>query len=175
MNTIIHTSKGQACPRSIRTSTPAIRVFQIRRRGRCCAGNQCTVAFYDPAPPENPVIRITITLADEEIFYIISGSGVCKTPEGEKPVKGWRCAHLPALSEWRAQADKHLGDRDNSQYLGHRYRQVARGVRLSGFRQNRRFRRGPARTLHEGQHRRLLRRGIIIGPGGCRPPGNFIA
>jgi uncharacterized cupin superfamily protein len=48
-------------------------------------GNQCTVAFFE-LPPGKSNYPYHYHTASEEIFYIISGTGLFRTPEGERTV-----------------------------------------------------------------------------------------
>jgi uncharacterized cupin superfamily protein len=48
-------------------------------------GNQCTVAFFE-LPPGKSNYPYHYHTACEEIFYIISGKGLLRTPEGERIV-----------------------------------------------------------------------------------------
>ena len=49
-------------------------------------GNSCQVAFYE-IPPHKANYPYHYHTNATEVFYIISGSGTLKTPEGDKPLR----------------------------------------------------------------------------------------
>lgn len=59
------------------------------------SGNQCTVSIFD-IPPGKSNYPYHYHTANEEIFYIISGKGLLKTPEGEKTVSPGEVIICPA-------------------------------------------------------------------------------
>ncbi len=50
------------------------------------AGNGCQVSFYE-LPPQKANYPYHYHALSTEVFYIISGLGTLKTPEGDKPIK----------------------------------------------------------------------------------------
>ncbi|MBN1778564.1 MAG: cupin domain-containing protein [Clostridiales bacterium] len=48
--------------------------------------NSCTVAFYE-LPPRKSNYPYHYHTNVTEVFYIIRGSGIIKTPEGDKPIR----------------------------------------------------------------------------------------
>jgi uncharacterized cupin superfamily protein len=50
------------------------------------SGNGCVVAFYE-IPPQKSNYPYHYHTNTTEVFYIISGHGTLKTPEGEKPIQ----------------------------------------------------------------------------------------
>ncbi len=56
------------------------------------------VSIYE-IPPMKSAYPYHYHLKDEETFYIISGEGLLKTPDGERPVHGGELLFFPAGSE----------------------------------------------------------------------------
>lgn len=56
---------------------------------------QCIVAIYEVAPGKS-AYPYHFHVKNEEIFYIISGSGILKTPDGEKTVSAGDLLFFPA-------------------------------------------------------------------------------
>ena len=56
---------------------------------------QCTVSIYE-IPPLKSAYPYHYHCKDEEVFYIISGEGVLRTPEGERAVKAGDLLFFPA-------------------------------------------------------------------------------
>jgi uncharacterized cupin superfamily protein len=84
MNEIIHASKAQITPMH-QNVHPPYEFFRYEVAG-FAAGNQCIVSIYD-LPPGKSNFPYHYHTANEEIFYIISGTGVFKTPSGDTCVK----------------------------------------------------------------------------------------
>ena len=59
------------------------------------ASRHCAVSFYQLAPGKSNY-PYHYHLDQEEVFYIISGQGVLKTPEGEKAVQSGDLLFFPA-------------------------------------------------------------------------------
>ncbi len=59
------------------------------------AGQQSLVCVYEVPPRKSPY-PYHYHLKDEETFYIVSGEGLLKTPEGEKPVHAGEFLFFPA-------------------------------------------------------------------------------
>ena len=55
----------------------------------------CNVSFYQLAPGKSNY-PYHYHLDQEEVFYIISGKGILKTPEGERPVQSGDLLFFPA-------------------------------------------------------------------------------
>ena len=83
MNEIIIANKAQVMPIHQNEHQP-YEFFRHEIVG-VTAGNQCTVNIYD-LPPGKSNFPYHYHTANEEIFYIISGKGLFKTPEGDKTV-----------------------------------------------------------------------------------------
>jgi uncharacterized cupin superfamily protein len=49
------------------------------------AGNKCNVSVYE-IPPGKSAYPYHYHALGEEVFYILSGQGLLKTPEGERPI-----------------------------------------------------------------------------------------
>jgi len=58
-------------------------------------GNQTVVAFYE-LPPGKSTCPFHYHTVNEEVFYIISGSGILETPDGEYPIKAGDIFVCPA-------------------------------------------------------------------------------
>ncbi|MFZ5353125.1 MAG: cupin domain-containing protein [Bacillota bacterium] len=56
--------------------------------------NQCYVAIYE-IPPQKSNYPYHYHLQNEEVFYIISGSGVLETPDGNKPISAGDIIYCP--------------------------------------------------------------------------------
>lgn len=61
-------------------------------------GYQCFVAFYE-IPPRKANYPYHYHLKSEEVFYIISGSGIVETPEGNKTISAGDVIICPASEE----------------------------------------------------------------------------
>jgi uncharacterized cupin superfamily protein len=83
MNNIIHTSKDKLTPKHQSEHQP-YEYFKYEAVG-AAAGNQCIVNFYE-LPPSKSNYPYHFHAAIEEVFYIISGEGLLRTPEGERVV-----------------------------------------------------------------------------------------
>ena len=59
------------------------------------AAKQCVVSVYE-IPPLKTAYPYHYHTQNEEVFYIISGSGVLKTPEGERTVSAGDLLFFPA-------------------------------------------------------------------------------
>ncbi len=59
---------------------------------------QCTVSFYE-IPPGKAAYPYHYHLQNEEVFYIIKGSGTLKTPSGDKTVSEGDFIFFPANEE----------------------------------------------------------------------------
>ena len=59
--------------------------------------NQCAVSIYE-IPPLKSAYPYHYHYKNEEVFYILSGEGILKTPEGEKIVTAGDFIFLPASS-----------------------------------------------------------------------------
>lgn len=59
------------------------------------AAEQCAVALYE-VPPGKAAYPYHYHTKNEETFYIISGEGLLRTPEGERPVKPGDFLYFPA-------------------------------------------------------------------------------
>lgn len=57
--------------------------------------NQCMVSVYE-IPPKKSAYPYHYHCKDEEVFYIISGEGILKTPDGERCVKAGDFLFFPA-------------------------------------------------------------------------------
>lgn len=60
--------------------------------------NQCTVSIYE-IPPQKSAYPYHFHLKNEEVFYIISGNGLLRTPDGEKRVSAGDLLYFPANSD----------------------------------------------------------------------------
>jgi len=56
---------------------------------------RCTAAVYE-IPPGKAAYPYHYHTKDEELFYILSGCGTLKTPQGERPVKAGDALFFPA-------------------------------------------------------------------------------
>jgi len=80
---IVITSKEQIVPKRKAEHEPfEYQKYEITQRGR---DHQCYVCFYD-IPPGKAGYPYHYHTANTEVFYIISGSGTVKTPEGRKDI-----------------------------------------------------------------------------------------
>jgi len=59
------------------------------------AAKQCVAAVYE-IPPEKSAYPYHYHTMNEEIFYIISGSGVLRTPDGERRIAAGDLLFFPA-------------------------------------------------------------------------------
>lgn len=57
--------------------------------------NQCVVSVYE-IPPQKSAYPYHYHTQNEEVFYIISGSGILKTPDGERLVSAGDLLFFPA-------------------------------------------------------------------------------
>ncbi len=57
--------------------------------------NQCVVSVYE-IPPQKSAYPYHYHVQNEEVFYIISGSGILKTPDGERIVSEGDLLFFPA-------------------------------------------------------------------------------
>ncbi len=71
--------------------------FECYRRDLVPLGgaNQCTVSVYE-VPPGKSAVPYHYHLKNEEAFYILSGSGSLKTPDGYKNVSAGDFLFFPA-------------------------------------------------------------------------------
>jgi len=58
-------------------------------------GGSCVVSVYE-IPPNKSAYPYHYHTQDEEVFYIISGKGTLKTPEGEREVSAGDILYFPA-------------------------------------------------------------------------------
>ena len=58
-------------------------------------GRHCKVSFYE-LPPRHANYPYHYHLDQEEVFYIISGHGVLKTPDGDRPVQAGDLIFCPS-------------------------------------------------------------------------------
>ena len=58
-------------------------------------GARCTVAVYE-IPPGKAAYPYHYHVQSEEVFYIVSGTGTLRTPEGERPVSAGELLYFPA-------------------------------------------------------------------------------
>ena len=56
---------------------------------------QCHVSVYE-VPPQKAAYPYHYHHKNEEVFYILSGEGVLRTPEGERPVMPGELIYFPA-------------------------------------------------------------------------------
>lgn len=56
--------------------------YEVTKRSK---NSQCYVAIYE-IPPQKANYPYHYHLKNEEIFYIISGTGILETPDGNKPI-----------------------------------------------------------------------------------------
>lgn len=84
MNEIIITRKADVIPEYENEHQPYEYYKHIV--AGAAAGNQCTVNFYE-LPPGKSSFPYHYHTANEEIFYLISGTGLLRTPDGEKTVQ----------------------------------------------------------------------------------------
>lgn len=71
----------------------------VKRKFVQRGGAQSTLVTVYEIPPGKAAYPYHYHLKDEETFYIISGEGVLKTPEGEKRVSAGDLLFFPAGSE----------------------------------------------------------------------------
>ncbi len=69
--------------------------FIRRRLIPMSEARQCTVAVYE-IPPGKAGYPYHYHMKNEEIFYILSGTGTLRTPEGERTVGAGEIIHFPA-------------------------------------------------------------------------------
>ncbi len=93
MNNIIFSNKESITPEHQNEHQP----YEYYKRiiAGADTGNQCNVSIYD-IPPGKSNYPYHYHTANEEIFYIISGKGLLKTPEGEKLVSPGDVVICPA-------------------------------------------------------------------------------
>jgi uncharacterized cupin superfamily protein len=113
MDQIIHTNRDKLAPVH-QSEHPPYEFFRYEAAG-VTAGNQCAVNIYD-LPPGKSNFPYHYHSASEEIFYIISGQGVLRTPEGEKKVKAGDVIIFPP-SEKGAHKLTNTSDTELLQYL----------------------------------------------------------
>lgn len=58
-------------------------------------GGQCKISLYE-IPPQKAAYPYHYHTKNEEAFYILQGSGLLKTPEGERPVAAGDLIFFPA-------------------------------------------------------------------------------
>ena len=61
-------------------------------------GNKCNVSVYE-IPPNKSAYPYHYHFQNEEVFYIISGNAILRTPEGEVKVKAGDILAFPACKE----------------------------------------------------------------------------
>lgn len=57
--------------------------------------NQCTASIYE-IPPQKSAYPYHYHTQNEEVFYIIRGSGILRTPDGERRVSAGELLYFPA-------------------------------------------------------------------------------
>jgi uncharacterized cupin superfamily protein len=62
------------------------------------SGNGCLVAFYE-IPPQKSNYPYHYHANATEVFYIISGCGMLKTPEGDKPIQAGDVVVCPPMEK----------------------------------------------------------------------------
>ena len=96
MARIVHTSMGELSPKTRENDNP----YGYTEYPALPAGfaRHCKVSFYE-IPPGKSNFPYHYHLSQEEVFYIISGIGVLKTPEGEKEVRPGDLLFFPGGEE----------------------------------------------------------------------------
>ena len=61
---------------------------------------QCAVSLYE-LPPEKSAYPYHYHTKNEEVFYIISGQGIIRTPDGENSVSAGDFIFFPAMKKVR--------------------------------------------------------------------------
>ena len=71
--------------------------YEFTRRAFLPPGKakQCAVAIYE-IPPGKSAFPYHYHIKNEEVYYILSGTGVLKTPDGQKPVAAGEFLYFPA-------------------------------------------------------------------------------
>lgn len=69
--------------------------YEVTKRGK---DNQCYVAIYE-IPPQKASYPYHYHLENEEVFYIISGSGILETPDGDKTISAGDIIVCPPLEK----------------------------------------------------------------------------
>ena len=93
MGRIIHTRFDDLSPR--RDGDGGRYEYEERPAIPDDASRHCTVSFYTLAPGKSNY-PYHYHLDQEEVFYIVSGEGILKTPEGERPVRAGDLLFFPA-------------------------------------------------------------------------------
>ena len=70
--------------------------YEYRKRTLVSRGQAGCVAGLYEIPPGKAAYPYHYHLKNEEMFYILSGSGVLKTPQGERPVRACDFLFFPA-------------------------------------------------------------------------------
>lgn len=69
--------------------------YEVTKRSK---DDQCYVAIYE-IPPQKANYPYHYHLKSEEVFYIISGSGILETPKGNKPISAGDIIVCPPSQE----------------------------------------------------------------------------
>jgi len=71
--------------------------YEFTRRSFLPQGEamQCAVAIYE-IPPGKSAYPYHYHIKNEEVYYILSGTGLLKTPEGDKSVQAGEFLYFPA-------------------------------------------------------------------------------
>ena len=96
MARIVHTSMGELSPKTRENDNP----YGYTEYPALPAGfaRHCKVSFYE-IPPGKSNFPYHYHLSQEEVFYIISGEGLLKCPEGEKPFRAGDLIFCPSGAE----------------------------------------------------------------------------
>lgn len=78
---IIFANAGTVVPKHAAAREP----FEYKKYELTPRGGQCYVCLYE-LPPKKSAYPYHFHTANTEVFYIISGAGVMRTPDGERPV-----------------------------------------------------------------------------------------
>lgn len=78
-------------------------------------GGQCKVSLYE-IPPKQAAYPYHYHIKNEEVFYVLQGSGLLKTPDGEKTVTAGDFIFFPA-NEKGAHKLTNTSDTDKLVYL----------------------------------------------------------
>lgn len=90
---IIITNLSQIVPKYIQEHEPYEYMrYEVAPRSK---ENQCNVAFYE-LPPKKSSYPYHYHMKNEEVFYIISGTGNLETPDGIKEIKAGDIIVCPA-------------------------------------------------------------------------------